>query len=603
MNKHVETLVGSVVVTATLAVSAAAASAMDAAPRTASPIGTVCGAIPEGLNLIIPHTGGVVATDSSGAELLDAPIAAGPNLAVRGPDGTVWVEAMPEGRFGVHRIPPGGPAALVADGDVNLTGIGWLGGRTAAAIIDSNADRVRPDNPDSFGAVIVDFSDGESVDVKEAGGPEYGALSVSIGADRLAEGAWSDLTETFSSYDFEGVSLDDWFDATESAAYNAPPLFQWPIAAANPADPAAVTLSWVEGPDVDGSTNQVAGGWTLVLAVATTGEESLRLDLGEPGQYLTHADFDGRFWVGSFADSEAPETGAPYLPDYILAVDTQAATPAAVDVACPPGATGTIDRLGVPAPNTPPPPTTAPSTSPTTAPLPTAPSTPAPPSTAPPTTATTTTSCPSYEPNDRYPLQLCDEGPAVLVVQQAVLAAGVVLDYEGSFRDGYFGPDTEVAVREFQAINGLEVDGLVGDETWAALIAFVPLSAADADGSGVIDPWEVDPFCETYAEQGPDEPGYPLERCERGVWVLAVQEQLFLRGYNAEAGTRNFDAATYEAVRAFQADNGLAVDGRVGPDTWAALYTGNYSQSIDEDGNGIIDPWELYIPSDNESDG
>nr|WP_226984178.1 spore cortex-lytic enzyme [Halothermothrix orenii] len=40
--------------------------------------------------------------------------------------------------------------------------------------------------------------------------------------------------------------------------------------------------------------------------------------------------------------------------------------------------------------------------------------------------------------------------------------------YEGRI-DGYFGPETSEAVREFQRKNGLRVDGLVGPQTWAAL--------------------------------------------------------------------------------------------------------------------------------------
>lgn len=54
----------------------------------------------------------------------------------------------------------------------------------------------------------------------------------------------------------------------------------------------------------------------------------------------------------------------------------------------------------------------------------------------------------------------------VKALQQALNADGAAL-----VADGKFGPMTESAVREFQTANGLDVDGVVGSLTWAALEA------------------------------------------------------------------------------------------------------------------------------------
>jgi murein L,D-transpeptidase YcbB/YkuD len=55
--------------------------------------------------------------------------------------------------------------------------------------------------------------------------------------------------------------------------------------------------------------------------------------------------------------------------------------------------------------------------------------------------------------------------------------------------DGYFGPDTEEAVRDFQRNAGLEDDGLVGPHIWSTLGGQQP--GWDLDSNGIIDPDEV----------------------------------------------------------------------------------------------------------------
>ena len=51
--------------------------------------------------------------------------------------------------------------------------------------------------------------------------------------------------------------------------------------------------------------------------------------------------------------------------------------------------------------------------------------------------------------------------------------------------DGRFGARTEVAVRAFQQLSGLVVDGVVGPETWRSLDRFLPEAARLAAGHGV----------------------------------------------------------------------------------------------------------------------
>ena len=65
-----------------------------------------------------------------------------------------------------------------------------------------------------------------------------------------------------------------------------------------------------------------------------------------------------------------------------------------------------------------------------------------------------------------YPglLRRGDRSEAVMAVQWVLVASGHQL-----VADGDFGPDTHRAVCAFQRSNGLDVDGLVGPETWGAL--------------------------------------------------------------------------------------------------------------------------------------
>jgi peptidoglycan hydrolase-like protein with peptidoglycan-binding domain len=140
-------------------------------------------------------------------------------------------------------------------------------------------------------------------------------------------------------------------------------------------------------------------------------------------------------------------------------------------------------------------------------------------------------------------------GEDVRTVQYLLDAHGSTLSV-----DGDFGPLTNAAVESFQGTHGLSVDGIVGNQTWPALIIQV--------------------------SQG-----------MTGDAVKAAQSQINSRtGYLAVDGI--FGPATDGAVRSFQGALGLTVDGIVGPITWNHLVNG-YLASTDaaSAAQGMFQSW------------
>lgn len=133
----------------------------------------------------------------------------------------------------------------------------------------------------------------------------------------------------------------------------------------------------------------------------------------------------------------------------------------------------------------------------------------------------------------------------------------------GVAQDGVFGPQTESAVKQWQSNLGIEADGVWGPRTEEATHnLFVFLSNLPA-----------------VQQTSPDNPFFAalnnaiqqtLRQGSSGDAVKILQTGLNGRGY-ALIADGVFGPATDNAVRRFQADNGLAVDGIVGPQTWSAL--------------------------------
>jgi peptidoglycan hydrolase-like protein with peptidoglycan-binding domain len=127
-------------------------------------------------------------------------------------------------------------------------------------------------------------------------------------------------------------------------------------------------------------------------------------------------------------------------------------------------------------------------------------------------------------------------GEAVRQLQQALKDLG----YDPGAIDGQFGPDTEAAVKAFQGHSEIAVDGIVGEITWRNI--------DEADTSNPT-----------------------IRRGSTGNPVRRAQKRLTLGGYDTKGVDGIFGADTEAAVRRFQGDRGLTVDGIVGAQTWAEI--------------------------------
>ena len=131
--------------------------------------------------------------------------------------------------------------------------------------------------------------------------------------------------------------------------------------------------------------------------------------------------------------------------------------------------------------------------------------------------------------------------------------------YSGSV-DGYFGSNTYRAVRNFQSRNGLDVTGKADPTTQRVLYSSNAKPASGSSGSG-------------------SSTGYRLLYwgCT-GSAVPRLQNALISAGYKSIVRTADgiYGRWTYDAVRAYQRDHGLAVDGIAGKKTQNSLYGTSY---------------------------
>lgn len=124
--------------------------------------------------------------------------------------------------------------------------------------------------------------------------------------------------------------------------------------------------------------------------------------------------------------------------------------------------------------------------------------------------------------------------------------------------DGVFGPETLVAICQFQSDHNLYVDGQPGDATLSKLYAGQSDDDDDDDDDSTAST--------VYHDSG------ALRYGCRGFRVEQLQQALTDVGYYSGRIDGYYGSRTRAAVRAYQCDYQLSVDGVAGDETWFSLF-------------------------------
>ena len=155
-------------------------------------------------------------------------------------------------------------------------------------------------------------------------------------------------------------------------------------------------------------------------------------------------------------------------------------------------------------------------------------------------------------------LKLGSTGSAVSALQQNLTTLGY---YYGDVT-GHYGSMTQTAVTKFQKARGITADGVAGTKTLEAIASAIKSAGGVPSETGTA-------------------AGTSLREGDSGTAVTELQTMLKQLDYYYGSITGNFGSLTKQAVRKFQDDNGLTVDGVAGVNTINKLrsLTGTSSSS------------------------
>ena len=138
-----------------------------------------------------------------------------------------------------------------------------------------------------------------------------------------------------------------------------------------------------------------------------------------------------------------------------------------------------------------------------------------------------------------------DDHTEVQKIQLRLMELGYMGEDEPTY---YYGPTTMQAVTNFQKKCKLDADGVLGKQTYEKLFA-------------------------------DDAPYYSITEGAEGTDVMGLQQRLVELGF-LEKATGYYGTSTVEAVKQFQTDNGLGIDGCIGKATREKLYSDDVKANV-----------------------
>ncbi len=171
----------------------------------------------------------------------------------------------------------------------------------------------------------------------------------------------------------------------------------------------------------------------------------------------------------------------------------------------------------------------------------------------------TPTPSPTIEPPEDT-VKLGDESDDALRVQERLAQLGY---YEGELT-GIFDEDSEDALKAFQANNLITDDGVCGSVTRTILFGISPIYA-EATAPVVVPDETAEPITE--------ENTILITAGSKGEMVLSLQMRLQELGYYTSRQDGIYLSDDITAVRSFQENNGLTIDGKAGYETQYVLYS------------------------------